>query len=137
MAYAERKVNSISNMNTALAISTTVQTLTTQSATSQRQSKNLENQIQSIKAQISDIQLSVETSEKEFIDKKAVYTGPKRIQTLQDLVLAFFFLAYSIFAIILTILYYKTNKNISTTGGIFFAFFMFGLLLVELVRRYA
>ena len=103
MAYPARKANALANLNTTLAISTTIQTLNTQSTTQQGQATTLQNQIQAIRAQISDVSLSAETYEKDFIDKNSMYSGPKRIQTLQDGVFAFFFISYLTLAIVIVL----------------------------------
>jgi uncharacterized protein involved in exopolysaccharide biosynthesis len=137
MAYPARKANALANLNTTLAISTTIQTLNTQSTTQQGQATDLRNQIQAIRAQISDVSLSAETYEKDFIDKNSMYSGPKRIQTLQDGIFAFFFASYIALAIVIALSQLRATKNFTVAGTTLFAFFLLGILIVEIVRRYA
>ena len=137
MAYPARKANALANLNTTLAISTTIQTLNTQSTTQQGQATDLRNQIQAIRAQISDVSLSAETYEKDFIDKNSMYSGPKKIQTLQDGVFAFFFISYLTLAIVIVLSQFRATKNFTVAGTTLFAFFLLGILIVEIVRRYA
>lgn len=136
-ALTTRKQNAISNLNTTQAVSQAIQAMATQSTSQQAQIKELQGQIQATRAQISDIQLTIETYEKDFIDKKSVYGGPKRIQTLQDGVLAFFFVAYIALAIAVSLMQFRVTKDM-TLAGIWFAMFFFvGLVIVELIRRFA
>lgn len=136
-ALTTRKQNAISNLNTTQTIAQAIQATASQSALQQAQLKELQGQIQATRAQISDIQLSIETYEKDFIDKKSVYGGPKRIQTLQDGVIAFFFIAYIALAIAVSLVQFRETKNISVTGAWFAMFFFVGIVIVELIRRYA
>ena len=132
-----RKQNAISNLNTTQTITQAIQAMTTQASSQQIQIKELQGQIQATRAQIADVQLTIETYEKDFIDKKSVYSGPKKIQTLQDGVLAFFFIFYIALAIAVTLVQFRATKDI-TVGGVWLAMFFFvGILLVEVIRRFA
>jgi VIT1/CCC1 family predicted Fe2+/Mn2+ transporter len=141
MAYADRKINVLANVNTALALSTSVQALTSQMTSQSKQVADLQGQIQAAKAQQADIQIAIETYEKDFIDRKnAAPTSYPRLKTLQDAVLAFFFAAYAASALLCLFIVFRTTapmQKMTAVGVSTVGFFILGLLLAECIRRYA
>ena len=142
MIYDTRKANLNTDLATLTAMSTQYQELTSRTQTSTAKRTEIQGKIQALKAKLSDISNVTSTFEKEFLDRKqGAPISYRRLQTLQDIVLAAFFFCYLLLAVGATI--YTWRSATAGPGALMYvgttAFIMtvLGIVIAEVVRRYA
>jgi hypothetical protein len=148
MAYIVEKGDIQFKLGMASHMATTYQERISQTGSLTAQKDEIKQKIQATKAKIQDLQTATETYERDFVDRRQVPLSKKG--TLQDVVLGVFFAGYlllGIGAIAFVFMSYAPKAlNISTNNPVlrysmtFFTLFIvivFGVLMAELVRRYA
>lgn len=142
MIYDTRIANLNTDLATLTAMSTEYQEVTSRSVTGSSKAIELQGKIQALKAKISDITNATSTYEKEFLDRKqGAPVSYRRLQTLQDIVLAAFFFNYLLIS--LAAIFYVWRTSVPGTPALMYAgtttFVMavLGIVIGELIRRYA
>ena len=142
MAANIRKANLNTDLATLTAMSTEYQELTSRTQTSSSKATELQGKIQALKAKISDIANATSTYEKEFLDRKqGAPVSYRRLQTLQDIVLAAFFFSYLLISLAFIVYIWRTAPpgagSLMYAGTTAFVMTILGVVLGEAVRRYA
>lgn len=134
MIYDTRIANVQTDLATLTAMSAEYQEIVSRTGPSTSKKTELQGKIQALKAQISDIAGATSTYEKEFLDRKEGV--PVYSRTLQDVVLASFFITYLLIALLLCRTTYVASGTMAATTTSFIMV-IFGVVLAELIRRYA
>jgi hypothetical protein len=142
MAANIRKANLNTDLATLTAMSTEYQELTSRTQTSSSRVTELQGKIQALKAKISDIANATSTYEKEFLDRKqGAPVSYRRLQTLQDIVLAAFFFSYLLISLAFIVYIWRTSvpgtPALMYAGTTAFVMTILGIVIGELIRRYA
>ena len=142
MAANTRKANLNTDLATLTAMSTEYRELTSRTQTSSSKVTELQGKIQALKAKTSDIANATSTYEKEFLDRKqGAPIAYKRLQTLQDIVLAAFFFSYLLISLAFIVYIWRTSvpgtPALMYAGTTAFIMTILGVVLAEVVRRYA
>jgi hypothetical protein len=142
MAANIRKANLNTDLATLTAMSTEYRELTSRTQTSSSKVTELQGKIQALKAKTSDIANATSTYEKEFLDRKqGAPIAYKRLQTLQDIVLAAFFFSYLLISLAFIVYIWRTSvpgtPALMYAGTTAFIMTILGVVLAEVVRRYA
>jgi hypothetical protein len=140
MIYDTRKANLNTDLATLTAMSTHYQELTSRSQTSTAKKTEMQGKIQALKSKLSDISTATSTFEKEFLDRKqGAPVSYRRLQTLQDIVLAAFFFCYLLLAVGATIYTWRSSATnaLMYAGTTAFIMSVLGIVIAEIVRRYA
>jgi hypothetical protein len=142
MAANIRKANLNTDLATLTAMSTEYQELTSRTQTSSSRVTELQGKIQALKAKISDIANATSTYEKEFLDRKqGAPVSYRRLQTLQDIVLAAFFFSYLLISLAFIVYIWRTSvpgtPALMSAGTTAFVMSILGIVIGELIRRYA
>jgi hypothetical protein len=140
--YDARIANLNADLATLTSMSSEYQDLTSRSLSSSSQKTAIQGKIQALNAKISDIASATSTYEKEFLDRRqgapVLY---RRLQTLQDIVLAAFFFSY--FLISLTAVFYVWRTYAIAGNAPMYAgttavvMTLLGIVIGEIIRRYA
>lgn len=137
-SFEERSANAVLNLGNLEFLAGQYQNRMSQVATLVEQRKTLTGKIQAAKAKKQDILQSAEAYEREFLDRSANLKLPTPgFATLQDGILAAFFITYFAVSILLI---YNTIKTGSSGPVIAFAMIVLfggGILSAELIRRFA
>jgi hypothetical protein len=134
MIYDTRVANLQTDLATLTSMSTEYQELTSRTGPASSKKTELQGKIQALKAQISDLASATSTYEKEFLDRKE--SLPPYSRTLQDLVLSGFFFSYLLLTLFMIFQIYRTTGLVVASTAAFILG-IFGVILAELVRRYA
>ena len=140
MAANIRKANLNTDLATLTAMSTQYQELTSRTQTSTAKRTEIQGKIQALKAKLSDISNVTSTFEKEFLDRKqGAPISYRRLQTLQDIVLAAFFFCYLLLAVGATIYTWRGSATYALmyAGTTAFIMTVLGIVIAEVIRRYA
>jgi hypothetical protein len=142
MAANIRKANLNTDLATLTAMSTEYQELTSRTQTSSSRVTELQGKIQALKAKISDIANATSTYEKEFLDRKqGAPVSYRRLQTLQDIVLAAFFFSYLLISLAFIVYIWRTSvpgtPALMYAGTTAFVMTILGIVIGEIIRRYA
>uniref|UniRef100_A0A6C0BAQ6 Uncharacterized protein n=1 Tax=viral metagenome TaxID=1070528 RepID=A0A6C0BAQ6_9ZZZZ len=135
MAYSVRITNLQMNLATAFSMDTDYLALSQASIQQSAGKNNLDGKIQAIKAQQADLDGEIQTYEKEFRDRMDILPASSSLKTLQDLVLAFFFISYFLLAGLVS--FEIGRKNMVFGGFTFFLSIIFSVVLVTAIRLYA
>jgi hypothetical protein len=98
----------------------------------------LETQLQTLRAKKKDLETGISTYEQDFLEKRSNQVPPRQnFQTLQDMVLAIFFVSYILISLIIC-----TYVSRVTNSILFFLFALFvllalGVVLAQIIIRYA
>lgn len=139
--YEDRKANCLINLNNVEFLSGEYQNRTSQVGALVEQKKGLQNKLQSTKSKTQDVFQSAETYEREFLDRSETLRLPRQgFATLQDGILFLFFIAY--FSICIVVLHNMIKTSAAPTSYLFIGFgtfvlFTLGILIAELIRRFA
>jgi hypothetical protein len=137
-SFEDRKTNCLLNINNLEFLSGEYQNRVKNLETLGSQRKTLEGKLQALRAKKQDILQSAETYAREFLDRSSTLKlPPPGLATLQDGILVAFFLAYVFVAIVLV---HSTLKNGSSPPVVAFTLltlFAAGILIAELIRRFA
>jgi hypothetical protein len=128
------------DLATLTAMSTEYQEITSRTSVQMAKKKEMQGKIQSLKAKMGDIDRATSTYEKEFIDRKqAAPLSYGRIQTLQDVVLTSFLLSYFLLSLAIIVYVWRTTPSyaLMSAGTTAFVMTVLGIVVAELVRRYA
>jgi hypothetical protein len=140
MIYDTRKANLNTDLATLTAMNTHYQELTSRSQASTSRKTEIQGKIQALKSKLSDISNVTSTFEKEFLDRKqgapVLY---RRLQTLQDIVLAAFFFCYLLLAVGATAYTWRSSATYALmyAGTTAFIMTVLGIVIAEVIRRYA
>jgi hypothetical protein len=140
MIYDTRVANLQMDLATLTAMSTEYQEIASRTSTSTAKKTEVQGKIQALKAQIDDIGRTTSTYEKEFLDRKQGAPTYKRLQTLQDVVLAAFFFSYFLISLAAVFYIWRTSAPVGAlmyAGTTAFIMTVLGIVLGELIRRYA
>jgi hypothetical protein len=135
--FEDRKANTLINLNNVEFLSGQYQNRVSTLASLVDQKKTLQGRIQAAKAKKQDILQSAETYEKEFIDRSTLqqkYTTG--FLTFQDGILFAFFAAYLALCGIALHTLLKNGNPLFLIFGVF-VFLVTGILIAELIRRFA
>lgn len=148
MAYIVEKGDIQFKLGMASHMATTYQQRIAQTGSLTAQKDEIRQKIQATKAKIQDIQSATETYERDFLERRKAPLSKKG--TLQDLALAVFFGGYLLIGLGLVLFVFMSYApkalnvvppnpvlRYSMTFLAFLSLFVFGLVLAELVRRYA
>lgn len=148
MAYIVEKGDIQFKLGMASHMATTYQERIAQTGSLTAQKDEIRQKIQAAKAKVQDLQSATETYERDFVDRRQAPASKKG--TLQDIVLGTFFSGYLLLAIGVVVYVYMSYApkalNVSTNNPVlrysmtFFSFLIVlvvGVLIAELVRRYA
>jgi hypothetical protein len=135
MAYSVRITNLQMNLATAFSMDTDYLALSKASAQQNTGKNELDGKIQAIKAQQADLDGEIQTYEKEFRDRLDILPATSSLKTLQDLVLAFFFISY--FLLTGLVSFEIGRKNVVSGGFSLFVSLVFSVVLVTAIRLYA
>ncbi len=148
MAYSVEKADIQFKLGTATHMATVYQQKISQTGSLTAQKEELKQKIQVAKAKIQDLKSATETYDRDFLDRRQNPQTKKT--TLQDLVLGVFFVGYSLIALGVIIYVFMSyapkaldptsNNPVLRYSMTFFSLIgmtVFGLLIAELVRRYA
>lgn len=123
------------NLATAFSMDTDYLALSKASAQQNTGKNELDGKIQAIKAQQADLDGEIQTYEKEFRDRLDILPATSSLKTLQDLVLAFFFISY--FLLTGLVSFEIGRKNVVSGGFSLFVSLVFSVVLVTAIRLYA
>jgi len=123
------------NLATAFSMDNDYLALSRASTQQSADRNNLNGKIQAIKAQQADLDGEIQTYEKEFRDRLDIIPSTSSLKTLQDLVLAFFFISYFLLTGLLSFEIGKTN--VVSGGFSLFVSVVFSVVLVTAIRLYA
>lgn len=140
MIYDTRIANLNTDLATLTAMATEYQEITSRTQTSLAKKVELEGKIQAVKAKISDITNATSTYEKEFLDRKqGAPVSYRRLQTLQDIVLAAFFFTYLLISLAFIFYIWRTSGTgaLMYAGTTTFVMIVLGVVIAEVIRRYA
>jgi len=139
MIYDTRIANLNTDLATLTALGTEYQELTSRSQSGISKKSQIQGKIQGLKAKISDIENATSTYEKEFIDRKQSSPTHKRFQTLQDIVLAAFFITYFLISVMAVLHLWRSNPTggFMYAGSMAFVLCILGIVIAEMIRRYA
>ena len=135
MAYSVRITNLQMNLATAFSMDTDYLALSKASIQQSAGKNDLDGKIQAIKAQQADLDGEIQTYEKEFRDRLDIIPSSSSLKTLQDLVLAFFFISY--FLLTGLVSFEIGRKNVVSGGFSLFVSLVFSVVLVTAIRLYA
>jgi hypothetical protein len=134
------KANVQTDLATLTAMSTEYQEIISRTSVQLAKKKDIQGKIQTLKAKMSDIDRATSTYEKEFIDRKqAAPLSYGRIQTLQDVVLTSFLLSYFLLSLAAIFYVWRTTPTygLMSAGTTAFIMTVLGIIIAELIRRYA
>jgi hypothetical protein len=131
--YSMRKTNLNTLLSTIEAMALKYQMLSSKSGAAASDKTDLNAQIQALRNQSNDLDHATETYEKEFIERKETLniknTG---FQTLQDIVLAMFFIGFTAFSILLILSAGGFVKSFITA----IVLFVLAVLIMQIIRFY-
>ena len=111
----------------------TYQNLLSNYAHNNTERTELNSQIQSLRGELHDLEHAAETYEKEFLDRKQTLpTSSSTFRTLQDIILALFFIGL----IIISLMTIASGGGFTQSVMISIIVVMIGALSVELIRLY-
>lgn len=137
-SIASRKTNAMTTLNLASDLQTDYQSMVSSQADTLGVQSSLEGQLQTLKARKKDLESGITTYEQDFLEKRSTQVPPrKNFQTLQDMVLAIFFVSYILISLVLC-----TYVSRVTNSLLFFLFALFvllalGVVISQIIIRYA
>ena len=135
MAYSVRITNLQMNLATAFSMDTDYLALSRASVQQSAARNDLNGKIQANKAKQADLDGEIQTYEKEFRDRLDILPASSSLKTLQDLVLAFFFISYFLLAGLVS--FEIGRKNMVSGGFAFFLSILFSVVIATAIRLYA
>lgn len=128
----EQKTDLLMNLNTMRAVAHNYREINASTATLQADKARIEAQIQVLRAASGDFETAAETYEKEFLDRKSSLPTHNILQTLQDYIMALFFLGFIFFSIIIILTYNTTYAMI----GVSLVSIILGVGTMEAIRKF-
>ena len=123
------------NLATAFSMDTDYLALSRASVQQSAARNDLNGKIQANKAKQADLDGEIQTYEKEFRDRLDILPASSSLNTLQDLVLAFFFISYFLLAGLVSFEFGR--KNMVSGGFAFFLSILFSVVIATAIRLYA
>ena len=131
--YSTRKTNLNTLLTTIESMAIKYQMLSSNSGAAASDNIDLNQQIQALRNQSNDLDRGTETYEKEFIERKETLNVKNTgFQTLQDIVLAIFFVGFVAFCILLILSAGGFVKSFITA----IVLFVLAVLSMQLIRFY-
>lgn len=134
----ERITNARNMLTLASDLHTDYQNMVVSQATTTNVQQNLEGQVQTFLAKKKDLERGITTYEQDFLEKRSTLVPPSQnFQTLQDAVLAIFFISYLLITLVLC-----TYVSRVTNSMLFFLFAVFvmlalGVVISQIIIRFA
>jgi hypothetical protein len=134
----ERIANVRNMLNLASDLNFDYRSMVTSQAQTTEVKSSLEGELQTLQAKKKDLETGIHTFEQDFLEKRKSIPAPRQgFQTLQDTILAVFFLSYILISIVIC-----TYVSRSTNSFLFFGvtlFILLGLAVViaQIIIRFA
>jgi hypothetical protein len=90
-----------------------------------------------LEGKIADSDNAISTYEQEFIERKQVVPAQPNLKTLQDYVLAFFFGSYLLVSIFISLYIGRSTRNTPTSIVAFLVMGAVGVMISQVILRYA
>lgn len=100
--------------------------------------KNLEGDLQMMLAKKKDLETGIQTFEQDFLEKRKTLPPPRQgFQTLQDIVLAFFFGSYILITLIICTYVSRSTNSILFFGLALFIMIGLAVVIAQILIRFA
>lgn len=134
----ERITNARNMLTLASDLQTDFQTMSASQSETMNIQTDLQGKLQILLAKKKDLDKGISTYEQDFLEKRKTLVTPNgSFQTLQDMVLAIFFVSYALITIVLCAYVSRVTNSMLFFGATFLVMGALGVVISQIIIRFA
>ncbi len=134
----ERITNARNMLTLASDLQTDFQTMSASQSETMNIQNDLQGKLQILLAKKKDLDKGISTYEQDFLEKRKTLVTPNgSFQTLQDMVLAIFFVSYALITIVLCAYVSRVTNSMLFFGATFLVMGALGVVISQIIIRFA